>query len=101
MRGIWTNTDVSDEIYRRNHVQPRVDHAGVEELIIPGVDTAGFDRFEYRIPEIRRLRIIKNFLEQPLLTRYGQRAKAIIVLGPASTPGCPAPDMSVSAEIVA
>src|SRR4051794_19659043 len=61
----------------------------------------GSDRLEYCVPEIGRLRIAKGFLEQPLFTRQGQRAKAVIVLDPAPTPGCPTPDMRVSAKIVA
>jgi len=101
MRGVRTKADVGNQIDRWDHVQPRVDQASVDKLIVPGVDTAGPDRLKYHIPEIRRFPIVKNFLEQPVLASQRQRAEAEIVLGPAAAPGCPAPDMRVSAEIVA
>src|ERR1700732_3476268 len=101
MRGVWTGADVGNEIDRRDDVQPGINNAGVEELVVPGINTAGFYRLEYRIPEIRQLRIIKNFLEQPVFAGQRKRAEPEIVVGPTAAPGRPSPDVSVSAEIVA
>ena len=66
MRGVGTDADVGDEIDRRDDVQPGINDAGVEELVVPGINPAGFYRTEYGIPKIRQLRVIKNFLEQPV-----------------------------------
>ena len=101
MRCVRTDADIGDEIDRRDHVQPRIDYAGIEELVVPGINVAGFYCFEYRIPEIGQLWIIKNFLEQPVFAGQRKRAEPKIVLGPTAAPGRPSPDMSVSAKIIA
>src|ERR1700730_2129534 len=101
MRGVWTGADVGNEIDRRDDVHPGINNAGVEELVVPSINAAGFYRLEYGIPEIRQLRIIKNFLEQPVFAGQRKRAEPEIVVGPTAAPGRPSPDVSVSAEIVA
>src|SRR6266404_4506469 len=86
MRGVWTGADVGDEIDRRDDVQPGIDNARVEELVVPGVNAVGFYRLEYGISEIRQLPITKNFLEQPVFAGQRKRAEFEIVAGPTAAP---------------
>jgi hypothetical protein len=101
MRGVWTDADVGDEIDRRDDVQPGINDASVEELVVPGIEAAGIYRIEYSIPKIRRLGVIKNLLEQPMFAGQRKRAEPEIVVGPTAAPSPPSPDVGVSAEIVA